>query len=535
MGETVSKMFANLREYFSKMPRRTRVRLVMLTLFVIVLSIVAVAMLTRTKWVVLPGTSDSVNPGAIPSTLAEIGISTRPSGFGFEVPEDRLEEAVSYLRERGLMGTSAFDDYYLSQAANFGVSTEHAKQLYDMQTAEHIKTMILQNRRVQNALVIINSGESSPFRIQTNTRKATASVAVTIVNGGSLTQAEAQTIGDIVKGAVPGIAYEDITIADQHFNSFKVGDGTQSMEMEYDQRIELQNRLTDRAKAQTEQLLYPIYGMANLRVQPSVTLNFDKVTIAMVEYDPPIPGSEEGVIRSSERIAERSRAWANAEGIPGTDSNNMGTVEYPFGEFGENDYYSRDVISVNNELNETRTAIEKASGTIEEFSITVLVNSEYLGEGVTPPDYSDEVRDLVSKGIGVSENNISVQYIPFSHIDTSMAEMLEAAEEREAQARRERLIDMILQYGTILILAIMVIVLVRSIVKALVPREPELVLAAEGAPGGLDIIVGDSHAEREYEDVDLNQKSAGLEQIERFIDKDPASVTQLLRNWLSDE
>ena len=37
------------------------------------------------------------------------------------------------------------------------------------------------------------------------------------------------------------------------------------------------------------------------------------------------------------------------------------------------------------------------------------------------------------------------------------------------------------------------------------------------------------------EEIDLNQKSAGLEQIERFIDKDAAAVAQLLRNWLSDE
>jgi len=42
-------------------------------------------------------------------------------------------------------------------------------------------------------------------------------------------------------------------------------------------------------------------------------------------------------------------------------------------------------------------------------------------------------------------------------------------------------------------------------------------------------------SESELEEIEINQKSAGLEQIERFIDKDAASVAQLLRNWLSEE
>jgi flagellar biosynthesis/type III secretory pathway M-ring protein FliF/YscJ len=64
------------------------------------------------------------------------------------------------------------------------------------------------------------------------------------------------------------------------------------------------------------------------------------------------------------------------------------------------------------------------------------------------------------------------------------------------------------------------------------------VLIAAG-PDGIDILLDDDEEKeldaREYEDVSLTTKSPGLEQIEKFIDKDAVSVAQLLRNWLSDD
>jgi flagellar biosynthesis/type III secretory pathway M-ring protein FliF/YscJ len=65
-------------------------------------------------------------------------------------------------------------------------------------------------------------------------------------------------------------------------------------------------------------------------------------------------------------------------------------------------------------------------------------------------------------------------------------------------------------------------------------------LVAAGADG-IDYLIGDDDdlaeqaAQVEFEDIEINTKSPGLEQVEKFIDRDPGSVAQLLRNWLSDE
>jgi len=90
----------------------------------------------------------------------------------------------------------------------------------------------------------------------------------------------------------------------------------------------------------------------------------------------------------------------------------------------------------------------------------------------------------------------------------------------------------------ILLLGLAFITLVRTIVKTVKPpAEPEPVLA-DGVMG-IDYIAGDddevTDISRFEEEVELQTKSTGLEQIERFIDKDPVAVAQLLRNWLTDE
>lgn len=553
MRETINRMWASFREWFSKVPTRTRIRLGILALAVIVLAIIVVALMTRTRWVELPGATDSANQAAIYQVLNELGIPTRTSDNVIEVPEERLQEAQAELRARNVMSASAFDDYYLSQAAGFGVSSEHARQLYDLQLADNIRTQLLQIPRVQNALVTVRSGENSPFRIQTNVRNATASIQLTLDNENPLSESDAQAIADLVRGSVPGIEYEDIIITDTMMRSYRPGDESQNMQVELDQRFMYQNMLAEQWKMLIEQLLTPIYGPDNIQVQPYVVLDFDTRSQTIVEFEPPIPGSEEGIVRSSEEIYERSRRWANAEGIPGTDTNAMGTAEYPYGDFGEDDFYLRDVRSLNYEINETRTAIEVARGRVEYASITVLLNTHYIKadedaeeEYVEGPDLSAEVRDMVAGATGISPGNISVQNIEFTYYDETLDLMLAAQEERERQERMDRLIDQILMYGTILALGIMVALLVRSVVNALrPPPEPEMILAADGPMmSGLDFIIGDEDIEieaeeeeevKEYEDVDFDTKSAGLEQIEKFIDKDAEAVAQLLRNWLSDE
>jgi len=543
MRETALRMWTQIREYLDKMPKNRKIQLAVLSAAVITLAIISVSLLSRTTWVAIPGVDPAVSP-QVYAALNEMGIPNRVNGNNIEVPEDRLGDATMRLREAGVLGTQDFSRDLWDDASGFGVTDAHARRLYDGQLGADIRTQLLQNPRILNALVIVASGETSPFRVQTNARRAAASIMLTLRDNERLTRDEVEGIGELVRASIPGIDYEDISIIDSEYNYYPVGDRAEDLDEQIGQRTALQKRLSEQLQMQVEQLLTPIYGINNLQVQPNVILNFDVMVTERVEFEPPIPGEMEGIVRSSEEIYELSRSWRDAEGIPGTDSNLMGTLEYPWGDIDERDHYRRAMISKNMEINELRQVIEHEQGTIRSLSIAVLLNSE--AEGVTE-DYSEQVADLVAKAIGVTPSNISVQLLPFTYIDTTMADMYTRWEELEAQRRRDQLLETILMYAVIALLVVMLFLLGRTIIKAVKPPpEPEPVLLAAG-PESIDFMIGDDDyygAEEEemapdeqtLEEIDLvGQKSAGLEQIERFIEKDAAAVAQLLRNWLSDE
>ena len=534
MRETVDKTWNTIKEWIAAMPKGRKIQLAVLSAFVIVLAIVVVALLTRTVWVPLPNTGDPNSTAQIYMWLRENGYPANSVGGRVEVPQDRLSEIQMVLREQGYMGVTDFDDSLLQDAIGFGVTDAHARIIYQKQRGSEIRTTLMQNERIQNALAIVNFGERSPFRTQLNTSKPTASVVVTVRGGGRLTQAEAQWVADIVKNAVPGIEYENITVGDQASNVYKVGDDSIDIETTFALREQLERRLTDMLQEAAYRVLTPIFGLSNMRAQPYVRLNFDKVSVEQVEFFPQ-PGETEGIVRASERFREISRRDLDAVGIPGTDSNDMGSIEYPFGTLDDGDMYRRGIDQINYDISQTITHIQRQEYSIEHLSIGISINRDIDG---IDEEYTEELKDLISKTIGVSPNNIAVQYFPFLFEDNTLKDLVSEMEAFERAERNRAMFNNILNAAVVLLLGVMVMILGRTIVRAVKPPpEPELALAAAGIDG-INMLIDDDDDESDakaYEDVELQPKSAGLEQIERFIDRDSAAVAQLLRNWLTDD
>jgi len=532
-------IWARIKELFEKIPQKHRKQLLILVSVVIALAITVGILVTRTNWVII---ASGENAPTVDAALREMGVDTRIEGSAVLVPEEQRDALTMQLREQGVIGLGDFDrGAYMADATGFGVTAAHANQLYGFQLGADIRRQLLQMDFIHDALVIVERGESSPFRIATNLRHASASVILTL-RGQTLTPGQVQSVAGIVRGSVPGIADDDIVITDNAGNIYRIGDDVLDFDSIVSQRLALENMFTDNIKNQIEELLRPVFGPGNIQVQPFVRLNFDDVVTEEVEFAPPIPGELDGIVRSIEEITEMSRRLDTAEGIPGTDSNamGMGAPEYPWGPADDGMEYWRMVSGRNYEMNELRTRIDQAQGVVESASISVLINSE--NEFIDWEIIDNAVlTDVVARAVGIPGGNVELHRIPFGYEDTTLADAMAAWEAIEAQRRMSELIDTIIMYGVILLLGVMVFLLGRVIVKALKPPpEPEPLLVA--GPDGFDITIddddydyGDLSGEPELEEIGVTQKSPGLEQIESFIEKDAASVAQLLRNWLSDD
>ena len=529
MRAFLDNMLGQIREFFSKMSKKDKIRLAILAVIVIILAIVVVSLLSRTNYVTLYTAESLQEAGTIYEALVEMGEPARSEGTRILVPEGKESELRIRLAAQGTINSNQITYDILNSAAGFNITESHAKKLYDAQKSLEIKTQILATERIQNAIVTVNSGEYSPFVVSQGVRDATAAVMLTVRGGDTLTKSESQAIAAIITGSVPGIKNENIAIIDSRLNHYPVGDADVDIGEEMSSRIALQNLLATQIRTQAEQILTPIFGMSNLQIIANVNLNFDKKTTESVEFFPPIPGEMDGIVRSSSELYEAQRSAFAAEGIPGTDSNAMGTVEYPYGTLEDGDKYTRAVIEKNYEINETRTIIEHEQGIIQSMGIAVSVNSDSIVE-----DYTTEVTNLISKGIGILPGNIAVESVRFSEHEKTWQQIQEEQEAYEAMMRRREMLQTIIKWAVILLLGLAFISLIRSIVKtAKGPEESEELLLADGA---IDYLADDDLSEAiEMDEIELNTKSSALEQIERFIDKDPGAVAQLLRNWLTDE
>ena len=517
-----------LREFFGKMARKDKIRLGILSIVIVILAIVAVSLLSRTTYETMYTAQSEAEAGVIYQALLDMNEPAQIEGTKIIVPEGRSSELKARLAAQGTLDSNELNYDILDSAGGFGVTESFAKKKFEAQRAYEIRTQILKIDKIQNATVIVNLGEYSPFVASTGVRDATATVMLSVRNNAALSNVEAQVIADLVKNNVPGVKYENITITDGNLNHYRIGEEAEDLGTEMNSRIATKNLLQQQFQMQVEQLLMPIFGMNSIQVSASVTLNFDKVVTEQVEFFPPVAGELDGIVRSSSELYENQRNRVAAEGIPGTDSNAMGTVEYPYVTLDDGDEYRKALIEKNYEINETRDIIEHEQGTIQRLSVSVLLDSEAVIE-----DYTPEVTNLVSKCLGVSVDNIAVERLPFIDDGIDYAKIMEEQEAAAAQARRREMLQTIIMWAVILLLGLAFISLIKAIVKAIKGPEPEEPLLADGS---IDYLADEDLGEiDQYDEIELQTKSSGLEQIERFIDKDPVAVAQLLRNWLTDE
>ena len=527
MRAFVDNMLSQLKEFFERMTRKEKIRLGILATIVTALAIVVIVVLGRTNYVTLHIAQNEAEAGIILAALQNMGEDATTQGTRVLVPEGRVSDLRATLASQGVLGSTQLDFTILESAAGFNITDSHAKEIYARQRAQEIRTQILMSDNIQNAIVTVNMGEYSPFIVSQGVRDATAAVMLTVRGGATLTQSEAQGIADLVKSNIPGLAYENITITDQRWTRYPVGDGSADLGTEMSMRIQLKNLLQQQLQIQCEQLITPIFGMDNLRISAYVSLNFDKEVSEQVEFSPPVPGEMDGLVRSSSEIYENQRNAAAAGGIPGTDTNAMGTVEYPYATLEDGDEYRRAVREFNYEINETRSIIEHEQGKIEKVSIAISINDNAVDD-----DYTAQVKSLVAKGLGIATDNIAVEQIEFKYQGMTIEDLQKQQDEADARQRRMQLLETILRYSIIAILILSIFLLARMIIRILKPLPEYSEPAYEGA-GGVDYLADD---ETEiYPDVELHTKSSALEQIERFIDKDPSAVAQLLRNWLTDD
>jgi flagellar M-ring protein FliF len=477
--------------------------------------VVAVGLLmfvnSQTKYSVLERGVSVQKAGEITAKLDELQIKWKMDNNSTTVlvDESKIDKARMDLTVSGVTnGDGITWDEALSKMS-ITMTSEEKNRLFLLAQQNALERAIKTLNGVEDAIINLYITAPSAF-LNPDTDVAKASVILTLKSGIVLTDEQVNGIVMIMSNAVQGLEPARITITDQsgkQLNRAENDPGAFATNRQEEVRIQIEERMN----RNLNDFLATIYGEDNVRVRTHVTLDFDRQSQESIAFSPPIEGASDGLVRSMTSLKEKV-ANTGSGGAPGTDSN----TDTAYAETGTGDSsYQKASETLNYELNQVKTVIEKAEGQIKNLTIAVIINKSALVDTTLSDEHKLEIMNLVTGASGIGDP----RKIQVSALDFKISDLIPVVPTTAG----------ILGVPYWLIFVILGVMVVTGVISFIIIRFNKKTKLQEAQA---DI------AEREsFEEIntDFQNKSSPKYQIEKFIDAKPEAVAQLLRSWLNED
>jgi flagellar M-ring protein FliF len=507
-----------------------RKRLIVLVSLIFVVVIAVSILLNQKTYTVLYSGMERADTAQVLSLLSGMGVDAKAQGedtvlvAGNDVDTVRMELAGQGYPASGLN----YDIY--KGASGLGVTDSEKKVYYQFQQQENLRKTISQMSKVEDAVVNLDLGEDSSYVLSNNNKEATASIMLTLAKGvDTLSDSEVGAIRGLVTKSISGLKPENVQIVDSNMKLYT--DGEKNDVDNADTQLALQNSVKAQYQQQIKDLLSPVFGEDNILAEVNVTLDFDKTKSESIEYAAP-EGREDGLVTSMKELVEAIKNDGTG-GITGIDANGNASQYLASLPSSENAVYYDVSREVNYEINQTTTQIEQAQGQVKDLSISVILNSENTGS------YDDEVKQLVSTATGAKPESITVEALPFAEVDTSKPSDAETAANAQQQMMSEVQSGETTRLIILVIGGIIVAIFLFSILKMLIPKKEQQVMEEESEGFELiadEEIVPEPEAAMDLDrEIDFEVKDDNLSVLKDYVNKNPESVANMLRNWLNED
>ncbi|MBN2796977.1 MAG: flagellar M-ring protein FliF [Clostridia bacterium] len=520
MAEFLQRIRTQLNSLYQSLDKRKKIWLGVGALFVVFV-IVGILFLTRPKYVTLISDIDYAEMADVTAKLEELNIGYKedPNSTIIMVDIGDLTKAKMAIAKD--LNLSAPDYTWTDVFANtsFTMTSEvKAQQIMQAKASTLSQAIETYIEGVESAIVDLYIAPDTSFLLD-ETDESRVSILLVLENGFAFSEREVDGIVQFVMNAVQNLPKENITIVDQTgqtLNRFSDSSDAFIASTNYEQTKTVENQLEDKLNA----FLGAIYGRTHVKVMTAVKLDFDDYSSQSTKFAPPVEGSTEGLVRSMTELSESAKGSDTASGVAGTDSN-ITTTTYPTGT-DSTSTLEKASKTVNFELNEIVEVLNKAKGTIEDITVSIIIDTAALVDETLTEEHKKEVVDLVTGAAGLETRNVTVVAAKFS--DDPMGLQRYNSEDANVSPG----IPLWVLGGIVGVLLVGVIVFfVISRKKSIRAKEAEIA-AIQAAEEEKRI------SELEEIRTDIEDKSSPKYQIEKFIDAKPEAVAALLRSWMSD-
>jgi flagellar M-ring protein FliF len=372
------------------------------------------AVLTLTRMATDPGMEllyGGLDPAAAGEVIANLdaqGVPHEVRGDAIYVDAPRRDALRLQLAGEGLPRGDGAGYELLDGLSGFGTTSQMFDAAYWRAREGELTRTILAAPGVRTARVHVATADASPF---SRDRRATASVTVQM-RSGAVGAGFARALQQLVAGAVPNLAPDDVTVVDAG-SGHVVGAGPEGREREA-----LRGR-SAAARAAVENLLAARVGEGRYVVELSIETREDRETITERILDP-----ESRLVLSTD--SEERSSTEQGGGAAVTVASNLPDGAAAGGEREATATETRE--RVNYDFSATERRIERAPGAIDRITVAVMVDGLHGtgpdGAATWQPRGEDELaalRELVQSAVGYREERgdvVTVRSMEFGALPT---------------------------------------------------------------------------------------------------------------------
>jgi flagellar M-ring protein FliF len=511
MGDLLNKIKEKTLEIFKNLDMKKRILFISLSLGFVIIVTASIMILTATEYVTLASGLTLSEAAEIDSKLTELGISHKDNNVTeILVDKDSLSSAKMALSIAGVYNKKDFTWTEAFNNSSITMTSAEKSKMYLLAQASALASSIESIDSVENAIVNLYVPDDSSFLIN-DSMESRVSCVIKTKSSTELSPIQVNGIKMILLNSVKGLSEKNISIIDtsgKELTNANAYNEDYQANSQYELKTEIENRL----KNNLVEFLENIYGSKNIEVLASVTLDFDSKETVSEVFQPPNEDENLGLIRSMSEVSENV-VGDSSGGAPGTDSNG-GNTQYNETENSASDYQKISK-NLNYELNKINTRIVKARGTISDISLAVIINTKVLKDEILTEEHKAQIEKLVSASAGLNAKVVEVSAMEFVD-ELDQFDLVSSTEDSKA-------FNILIIIGLVLVFAIIIIFVIVFMKKKSKVRETELVQKVEEQQEALDEI--------KTQDDDA---SSPKYQINKFIDKNPEAVAQLLKAWLNE-
>ncbi|EOX4789772.1 flagellar basal-body MS-ring/collar protein FliF [Vibrio alginolyticus] len=392
----------------------------------LVLSAVLAAIVAAIIVVALWSSSQSFRPlysqqerfdiGEIVSVLESEGVSYRMQEQNGQVlvPEGEVAKVRMLLASKGVKAKLPTGLDSLKEDSSLGTSQfmETARYRHGLE-GELVRTIMSLNS-VANARVHLAIPRQTLF-VRQNSENPSASVMLELKPGEDLKPEQVEAIINLVVGSVTAMKPEFVSVIDQYGRLLSADVASAEAGKVNAKYLEYQKSVEKQIIQRAADMLTPIVGPSNFRVQVAADLDFSQVeeTQEILDNAP--------VVRNEHTIHNNSVDQI-ALGVPGSLSNQPPVTGS--GEVETNDSQNTNARSEVNRQYAVGSSVRRTQyqqGQIEKLSVSVLLNSKASPDGVAwSKADKEQISNMIMDAVGISAtrgDSLSLMSFNFTPIE----------------------------------------------------------------------------------------------------------------------